>query len=331
KVIETVKTSLDPKDPVGSTPDALALSPDGRRLYVANADNNNVAVVDVADARESRVLGFIPTGWNPSSMAVSNDGRKLFVGTGKGLRFRGNYPAQVDASLVSVSPNPKTPYDYIGRVLGGAVSVVDVPDKAQLEAYTRQVRANTPRADDLVAQADAALIQKEVFSKIKHVVYIIRENRTYDQVFGDLGVGNGDPNLTLFGESVTPNAHQLARQTVVLDNLYCNGEVSEDGHQWCNGAYATDFTERAWPSSYSKRGGPQADERLPASPGGFLGDNCARHGLTYRSYGEFASFTSSPEGAPKFTGDKGLEGHACAEWDKVKHNKDARDTNKAEV
>src|SRR5262249_1483051 len=163
--------SLDPKDPVGSTPDALALSPDGKRLYVANADNNDVAVIDIADARESKVLGFIPTGWYPSSVAVLNDVQKLFICTAKKPRVRGNYPAQVDTSLVSRTPNPKTPYDYIGRVLGGAVSIVDVPNKNQLEEYTREVRANIPHMDDRANQSDATLIQKEVFSKIKHIVY----------------------------------------------------------------------------------------------------------------------------------------------------------------
>ena len=146
------------------------------------------------------------------------------------------------------------------------------------------------------------------------MLYIIRENRTYDQVFGDLGRGNGDPKLVLFGKDITPNAHELANQTVILDNLYVNGEVSEDGHQWSNAAYATNFTEKAWPSSYSRRGEPEADERLTASPAGYLWDNCRKHGLSYISYGEFASFRADPGHAPKFQGVKGLQEHFSSGW-----------------
>jgi len=329
EVRQTIKTSIDPADAVGSTPDALVLSPDGKTLYVANADNNDVAVIDVANKQEPRVLGFIPTGWYPTALAVSRDGKRLFVGIGKGLNSRANAPAQ--GGDVTTSANSRTPYDYIGRVLHGAVSVIDVPDAAQLNAYTSQVIANRPQPEKMIDQSDAARIQTEVFSKIKHVVYIIRENRTYDQVLGDLGTGNGDPKMTLFGEQITPNAHRLARQTVVLDNLYCNGEVSEDGHQWCMAAYATDFTQKAWPSSYSRRTEPSADERLTASPAGYLWDNCARHGVTYRSYGEFEHFKSTPDAPPRFVGNKGLEGHASETWDRLDKGPEARDTDKAEA
>jgi YVTN family beta-propeller protein len=325
EVIETVKTSLDPNDPVGATPDALALSPDGTTLYVANADNNDVVVIDISQKKQSRVLGFVPTGWYPSAVTVSGDGGKIFVGMGKGLASRPNAPAQ--GGEKAISANSKSPYDYIGRVLGGAVSVIDVPDKAQLEAYTLQVRANRPQPEKELDTAQVSRIEKEVFPKIKHVLYIIRENRTFDQVFGDLGKGNGDPKLTFFGEDVTPNGHQLARQTVVFDNIYCSGEVSEDGHQWCNAAYATDFTEKAWPNSYSRRGEPKADERLTASPAGYLWDNCAKHGLSFRSYGEFASFKSDPDSAPMFVGNHGLRGHASEAWDLA--GKMGRDTDRA--
>jgi YVTN family beta-propeller protein len=330
KVVETIKTSLSPSDPVGSTPDAVAIAPDGKRLYVANADNNDVAVIDISSDRESKILGFIPTGWYPTALAVSSDGKKLFVGAGKGMGSRANFPARLQKGTSS-SPNPKTPYDYIGRTLTGWVSVIDLPDKSQLAAYTTQVRENIPRPNGAADPAYASRIQKEVFGKIKHVLYVIRENRTYDQVLGDLGKGNGDASLTLFGEAVTPNAHELARKTVLLDNIYCNGEVSEDGHQWCNAAYATDFTEKAWPNSYSRRGEPEADGRLVSSPAGYLWESCARNGLTYRSYGEFASFTSTPNSPPKFKGHSGLEGHASAAWDLVEHGDDARDTQRADT
>jgi YVTN family beta-propeller protein len=312
KVTETIKTSLDPKALVGSTPDALALSRDGKRLYVANADNNDVAVIDISEEGDSKMLGFIPTGWYPTALALSPDGRKLFVGTGKGLGFRRNFPPETE--YLRPHPDPKKQYDYIGGVLTGAVSVVDVPDARGLAAYTKQVMSNVPVPKQEVSAATAKMVESSVFPKIKHVLYIIRENRTYDQVFGDLPIGNGDPTLTLFGQKVTPNAHALTRRFVTLDNLYCNGEVSEDGHQWCDAAYATDFTEKAWVSKYSKRGQPDLEARLVSSPAGYLWDNCARHGVTYRSYGEGNIADSTPETEPKFALQGLLKGHVSKDW-----------------
>ena len=306
KVTESIRTTLDPRDPVGSTPDALAISPSGRTLYVANADNNDVAVVDISGG-DSRVVGFIPTGWYPCSLAVSPDGKKLYIGSGKGIGFRANVPAINPSPTINYANGTK--YDYIGGVLSGAVSVVDVPTQKQLDAYTKQVKTNVPKPP---TQGMEAL--NETLRNIKHVVYVIRENRTYDQVFGDMREGNGDPSLVLFGENVTPNGHRLAHDFVLYDNLYCNGEVSEDGHQWCDAAYATDFTERAWTNSYSGRGEPDADERLTASPGGYLWDNCRKHGLSFYSYGEDSSFKSTPDSPPVFEGNSGLNGHASLAW-----------------
>ncbi len=327
-VAETIGTSLDPRALVGSTPDALALSPDGRRLYVANADNNNVAVIDVSDRKESRVLGLIPTGWYPTALAIAPAGNQLYIGTGKGMGFRNNFPGTT--AKQQKAPNPETPYDYIAAVLTGHVSIVDVPDAKQLAGYTKQALANVPTPAAYVDAAAAAKIKRDVFPKIKHVVYIIRENRTYDQVFGDLGVGNGDPKLTIFGQQVTPNAHALARRMVLFDNLYCDGEVSEDGHQWSNAAYATDFNQKAWTNSYSDRGEPEADERLMSSPAGYLWDACNRRGLTFRTYGEMASFTSSRESEPEVKAVGSLAGHVSTEWLRLKQ-KGARDTEKAGV
>ncbi|HWD98713.1 MAG TPA: bifunctional YncE family protein/alkaline phosphatase family protein [Bryobacteraceae bacterium] len=327
-VAETIRTSMDPKAPVGSTPDALALSPDGKRLYVANADNNNVAVIDTSEA-ESKVLGFIPTGWYPTALAISPDGRELYVGTGKGMGFRNNYPPQT-ALFRQTAPNPAQPYDYIAALLSGHVSVIGVPDAKQLAAYTRQAMANVPSPAANVDSALAARIRRNVFPQIKHVVYIIRENRTYDQVLGDLGRGNSDPKLVMFGEKTTPNAHTLAKHFVTLDNFYADGEVSQDGHQWDDAAYATDFTQKAWVNSYSKRGEPDADERLVASPAGYLWDNCEKHGLSYRTYGEAASFVSSPESEPEVKASSSLRDHASLEWLKLKAH-GARDTEKAAI
>ena len=298
KVIETIITSLDPQAPVGSTPLALAINSDGLRLYVANADNNSVTVVDTSTPGKSRVLGFIPTGWYPTALALSADNHKLYVGIGKGLG----------------AMRPRSA-EYIPRLFEGAVSEIDLPDEAGLEKMTAQVIANTPKAaDDSQLDDYAKMIRRDVFPKIKHILFIIRENRTYDQVLGDLDKGNGDPNLAMFGKDVTPNAHRLAHEFVLLDNLYCSGEVSQDGHQWCNAAYATDFTQKAWIQSYSGRASPKGDDRMTASPGGYLWNNCAKHGKTYRSYGEFAYFESSPDKAPVFDGDSGLKGHACVKW-----------------
>ncbi len=327
-VRETIKTSLSPRDLVGSTPDALAVSPDGKRLYVANADNNDVAVIDISDAKEARVLGFIPTGWYPSALAVAPDGRTLYVGTGKGMGFRGNPDATLtDPQSVRTEPGNGHKYDYIAGILSGTVSAVRLPGAVGLQAYTQQVMANVPKAPP-----SPRLVQTvaggDTLHKIKHVLYIIRENRTYDQVLGDVGSGNGDPNLVLFGQNVTPNVHALASHYVLLDNLYCNGEVSEDGHKWCDAAYATDFIERSWPSSYSGRGEPDGDDRVADSPAGQIWDNCARHGLTYRSYGEAADFTSTPNAPPVFEGDKGLIGHVNTEWSKFPFGV-GRDTQRA--
>ncbi len=311
QLIETIRTGLDAKALTGATPDAVAVSPDGKSLYIANADNNDIAVVDVSGSR-SRVKGFIPTGWYPTSVAVTPDGKRLIVGNGKGINFSAN--AGFPDSPAGTDPRKR--YPYIGNLLTGYISFVDVPTDSQLKGYTAQVRSNLPRPDLNVAEN----LKKEgalALRKIKHVLYIIRENRTYDQVFGDIAKGNGDPNLCLFGKSVTPNAHNLSDQFVLLDNTYCNGEVSQDGHQWCNAAYATNFTEKAWVTSYSGRGEADADERLTASPAGYLWDACKKKGLDYYSYGEFANFSSSPTSKPVFEGTKTLEGHASAEWHDV--------------
>jgi YVTN family beta-propeller protein len=313
KVIETIKTSLDPQDPVGSTPDALAVSPDGKFLYVANADNNDVAMISIARKADSAVLGFIPTGWYPSAVAVTPDGKKLLVATGKGMGSRPTVP--VLGKHPTISPDPSTPFDSVGDILSGHLEIINVPRAKELEAYTQQVFANVPKPEQATTQEDETQA-REAFSHIKHVLYIIRENRTYDQVFGDLGRGNSDPKLVFFGKDITPNAHELANQTVILDNLYVNGEVSESGHQWSNAAYATNFTEKAWPSSYSRRGEPEADERLTASPAGYLWDNCRTHGLTYISYGEFEMLRVDGGRVPVqiFQGVKGLQGHFSTGW-----------------
>ncbi|MEJ7640413.1 MAG: bifunctional YncE family protein/alkaline phosphatase family protein, partial [Singulisphaera sp.] len=333
-VIETISTSLFPRAPEGSTPDALAVSPDGGTLYVANADNNCVAVIDVAVPAKSGVKGFIPTGWYPTSVAVTPDGKSLLVGVGKGNQTRPNppnadYQKEIDERLAKTKSDlPKSQRDdlrrfpYIGTTLSGALSIVPVPDEKQLAAYTERVYKNCPYSDKLLTDAPYAgktAIPTRVGdpSPIKHVLYIIKENRTYDQVFGDIEKGNGDPKLVMFGREVTPNHHKLAEEFVLLDNLYCNGQVSRDGHPWSTMAYNTDYIARDWMLTYSRRAGIADDDEgnLAKAPSGYIWDACARAGLTYRSYGEYGKRVSEPDGSVRIEAAvPGLVGHMAPDY-----------------
>lgn len=290
KETEAISTALHPKSPIGSTPNAVALSPDEKTLYIANADNNNVAVVDVGKRGNSEVEGFIPTGWYPTAVRVSRDGRRLFVANGKGLISAAN----------PKGPQPTIARDenteYIGRVLTGTVSLINLPNRAKLAQLTKRVYANSPYTDELLQAARAPRERTAVPvrigdpSPLKHVIYIIKENRTYDQILGDMKEGNGDPNLCLFGEDVTPNQHALAREFVLLDNFYVDAEVSADGHNWSTAAYATDYVEKTWPTNYSGRGRTydyEGSKKISRPTKGYIWDHCQAAGVTYRSYGEF--------------------------------------------
>jgi DNA-binding beta-propeller fold protein YncE len=251
--MESISVAPSPKAPVGSTPNSLALSTDGRELYVADADNNSVAVVSITERNQSKVSGFIPTGWYPTAVASTPDGKRILIGSGKGLGTGPNHVSR------PISKDVQSGFEHHGNNLSGLLSFVDTPTRAKLSEYTKQVIENSPYRDELLSKTDfkgATVVPTEAGkrSAIEHVLYIIKENRTYDQVFGDIAKGNGDPSLVLFGRDVTPNHHAIAEQFVLLDNLYCNGEVSQDGHPWSTAAYATDFDERAWTLSYSKRG-----------------------------------------------------------------------------
>jgi YVTN family beta-propeller protein len=339
-VTETVMTALFPKAPEGSTPDALAVAPDGKTLYVANADNNCVAVVDIAKANESQMLGFIPTGWYPTAAAVTPDGKNLLIGVGKGNQTKANLFLKPDpAKDGQAAAGRRLPFPYIGTTLSGSLSIVPVPDEKQLAAYTAAVYRNCPYSDALLTNAPSE--QKTAIpakvgdpSPIKHVIYIIKENRTYDQVFGAIPRGNGDPALVMFGEEVTPNHHKLANEFVLLDNLYCNGHVSRDGHPWSTMAYNTDYIARDWALTYSRRTGVDDDDagNLSNAPSGYLWDSCARSGLTYRSYGEYGARVSQPDGSFRMEGRvPGLVGHMCPDYNvpKVKGQK-VRDTDNVE-
>ena len=290
KLLETVVTSLYPNAPAGSTPNGLALVKN--QLLVANADNNCLAVFDVSQPGKSRSLGFIPTGWYPTS--VKTIGRNVFVANGKGFTSKAN----------PNGPNPnkrrETNTEYIGGLFTGTLSLFPMPTTAALADLSKQVYQNTPykKEQETMAMGEAASpIPMRVGQKsaqIKYVFYIIKENRTYDQIFGDMLGGNGDSTLCIFPEAVTPNHHALAREFVLLDNFYVDAEVSADGHNWSTAAYATDYTEKTWPTSYGARGGTYDYEgsRPVAYPKkGFIWDYCQRAGLRYRSYGEFEAYS----------------------------------------
>ena len=303
---EQISIALDPSAPPGSTPNALGLSPDGRTLLVANADNNTVALVDVSRPGAGAVRGLIPTGWYPTAAQFSRDGKRIFVLSGKGLTSSANPRGKQPGA-------PGAPGQYIGELLHGSLSVLPVPDEKVLAGYTRTVYRLTPyTAAGRLAPAGApkgSPVPARVggASPIKHVFYVIRENRTYDQILGDLERGNGDPNLCLFGEDVTPNAHALAREFVLFDNFYVNAEVSYQGHAYSTGAYATDFVQKVWPMYYGGRGGDYLSEgdgeqrnaygNVTAPQNGYLWDACNRKGVSVRSYGEFVK--KDPENLDK--------------------------------
>lgn len=347
-VTETIRTSLFPRAPEGSTPDALAIAPDGTTLYVANADNNCVAVIDVREPGESQVKGFIPTGWYPTAVAVTPDGRRLLVGVGKGTRSEPNplYDGtEDDDELTDLEKYVKKllPHPYIGTIVHGALSIVDVPDDDELAAFTQRVYENCPYSDDLldaVPFEGESIIPRRVGDPcpIEYVIYVIKENRTYDQVFGDLAAGDdpkgeGDPSLCMFPREVTPNHHAIAERFVLFDNAYCNGQVSRDGHPWSTMAYATDYVSRDWHLTYSQRVGVEDDDEgdLTNAPSGYLWDACRRAGVSYRSYKEYGGRVSDPAGTVRIEGRvPGLVGHMCPDYGIGEEGKE-RDTDLVEV
>ncbi|MGA2659023.1 MAG: beta-propeller fold lactonase family protein [Verrucomicrobiota bacterium] len=293
--LETISAALYPKAPPGSTPNSVALAPDEKTLFVANADNNAVAVFDVSRPGKSRSLGFIPAGWYPTSVRVTPDGKHLLVSNGKGLTPKAN---PLGPQPVSKSSGAQ----YIGSLFQGTLSIIDLPARKQFERQLRALTAQTCRCSPLRSDASVPVscpagnpvpAQLGQPSPIKYCIYIIKENRTYDQVLGDLPQANGDPKLCLFPERVTPNLHQLARQFVLLDNFYVEAEVSADGHEWSMGAYATDFVKKMWPLSYGHDSSGKfpypSEGNFPVAfpAGGYLWDRALAAGVTYRSYGEF--------------------------------------------
>ena len=300
KIMEVLNAALFPNAPNGSTTNGLAFSEDEKQLYIANASNNCLAVFDIQKKGFSFGTGFIPVGWYPTNIKIIN--KKIYVSNAKGLTSLAN----------PLGPNPMMKYDeviyqkgdtirrediqYIGALFKGTLSIIPVPKANELKVYTQKVYENTPYSKEKELHANGEIgnpIPSKVgdVSPIKHVFYIIKENRTYDQVLSDIPQGNGDTSLLLFGRKYTPNQHALVEQFVLLDNFYVDAEVSADGHNWSTAAYSNDYTEKTWPTSYGGRGGTydyEGQKKVAYPKGGFIWDQALRAGVTFRSYGEFA-------------------------------------------
>jgi YVTN family beta-propeller protein len=281
-VLESINVSMTPRQPLGMTPSGLALSADKKRLFVACSDANAVAVADISSER-SHVEGFIPVGWYPTAVRALPSGALIAI-NGKGDR---SYPNPDGPSpIVGDSPVHKglAAEKYVARMQTGTASWIDPFTPGQLAAWTKTALANTP-------YRDSKLDEQSPLPRIQHVLYIVKENRTYDQVLGDIKEGNGDPNLTLFGEQATPNLHKIAREFVVLDNFYVNADVSADGHNWSTAAIAPDYVNKLWPSNYAKRRATyDFDEQDAAAlpPAGYLWTNANAAGLSIRNFGYMA-------------------------------------------
>ena len=303
KVVETIWARQRPDDLFGAQPNALTFDKSGKRLYVCNGTQNAVAVIAFKPGK-SEWLGLIPVGWFPGAIAFDAKRNQLCIANIKGL------PTTKKKATGAPGQGFNT-YQYTG-----SMSLVPVPSKRELAKQTVVALANMrypllqeaalpPRAGQTPRPVPERVGEPSVF---KHVIYIIKENRTYDQVLGDVARGNGDTNLCIFGERVTPNQHKLVRDFVLLDNTYCSGILSADGHQWADTAIATDYVERSfagWPRSYPSGGLDNCADALAYSPAGFIWDNAIAHGKTFRDYGEFSTSTSgwkdrSRKGAPKF-------------------------------
>ena len=267
-------------------PNALAFSPDGERLYVCNGAQNAVAVMDWEPNERggTKLLGLIPVGWHPGAVVVDPARQRLAVANIKGL---------------PVKPKPRGGSEgFNSHHYHGSVSILPIPGDDDLPPLSERVARNMRSAAIREALAPPRpgqpprVIPERIGepSLIEHVVYVIKENRTYDQVLGDMPQGNGRPELCIFGEGITPNQHALAREFVLLDNAYCCGILSADGHNWSTSAVATNYLERSFagfPRSYPD-GMEDADaDAIAWSPAGFIWDSAIKHGKTIRNYGEF--------------------------------------------
>ena len=289
EVVETLTARQQPGDPFGAQPNALAFDASGKILYCANGSQNAVAVFQFS-LRETKLLGLIPAGWFPAALAFDARGKKLCVANLKNL-----------ASKTERAKLGAEGFGFNTRQFDGSLSLIPVPSKAGLVAFTQTALSNLrypllaqaklpPRPSRAPQPVPERAGEASVF---KHVLYIIKENRTYDQVLGDVREGNGDGSLCNFGERVTPNEHQLVREFALLDNTYCSGILSADGHQWADTGIATEYVERSfvgWPRSYPAGGfGSEGCDALAYSPAGFIWDNALAHGQTVHDFGEFTT------------------------------------------
>ena len=327
-------TRLPGQSYFGAEPEALAINADGSRLYVANAISDAIAVIDTRKltgkaVKEGMVepVGFVPTEWMPMDLAFipSSSGGKLYVATAKG---RGAGPNDVPTRMTNARGREIIrPYAYIATLLHGSLATLDAK---QIEGGLTQSTAVVMESNRMKAAEEKIAFSGGEQNRIKHVIYIIKENRTYDQILGDLNkdggaVGNGNPKLTMYGQATTPNLHRLALQFGVLDNFYDSGEVSGDGHVWSNAAIGTDYLEKTWQQSY--RGGERTydyegvvaqglplaqkipDVNEPTS--GYLWGDLAAHGKTYYHFGEFIASTfcgeiktANPQQGPMLAGSR---------------------------
>ncbi|MGA9507369.1 MAG: bifunctional YncE family protein/alkaline phosphatase family protein [Candidatus Sulfotelmatobacter sp.] len=295
-----LSTKIKGQEFAGTYPGALAESADGKRLFVADASANAVAVFDTSteprlvgdEAATLSPLGFIPTDWYPSALAMHGD--DLLIATAKG---EGTGPNNREGKTEWEVKHHS--HAYIATLLRGSIARVNIPSiLGKLDEFTRTVE------NDNLLRSDPGTIQFAAGKNpIKHVIYVIKENRTYDQILGDLKAGNGDSTLTMYGADITPNEHKLALQFGVLDNFYDSGEVSGDGHLWSTAAITSDYNEKTWQIAYRGKERTydfqgtvageyplehkEADIDDPST--GFLWDNLARHGVSYRDYGEYVN------------------------------------------
>ena len=286
RVIDTAWVNAKQSDLYGAAPNALAFNATGDTLFVANGSQNAIAVMsfDPVDKGETVLKGLIPVGWYPGAITFDSARNYICVANLKGLPSK---PSKKENSA-----------GFNSHQHNGSISIVPVPNAEQLAVLSEQASKNMRRN----AIREAALPPRDKQpartiperigepSTIEHVVYVIKENRTYDQVFGDIERGNGDPGLCIFGREITPNQHRLAEQFVLLDNTYCCGILSADGHQWSTSALSTAYLEKSFagfPRSYPDGMGDDESDALAYSPAGFIWDNAVLHKKTIRNYGEF--------------------------------------------
>ncbi len=292
RVVETIWAKASPAELFGAQPNALSFAPDGRTLYVANGTQNAIAVIRFAPrGRASKLQGLIPVGWFPGAVVFDAGRKQLCVANIKGHPVE---PRPYRAAGAGPDARGFNTHHYFG-----SVSLVPLPKTSELPRLSQMVYDNYRReriAETLLPPRPGQPprpVPERIGepSPIKHVVYVIKENRTYDQILGDMPEGRGDPSLCIFGERVTPNQHKLAREFVLLDNTYCAGILSADGHQWSTTAIGTDYLEKSfagWPRSYPDGMGEDEDDALAYSPAGFIWDNAVKHGVSIWNFGEFA-------------------------------------------